>query len=197
MWDVLTGTLEEIRDETLLDAGRDLYGRRGSPDLGLWKPPASSPSKTTGRVAFVAQREPWRLAVVDVGDSDDPLAVLWQGGVTSLIRGDPAQAEVLGPQMSHGDWSLSRLLLPQVLEELIPTPWPDHLVVPGRVLEASCEEEGFLGAPEIVLGAERYEAEFDNVLGIFTSWSAYINQGKALQFRLCAYLPLWGRTDIT
>ena len=198
MWEVLCGTLEEVRDLRLEDLGRERSHKRRDPAVG-----AGDHDRLSGtqlfRAAFAARRDPWRLAMVNVecdfaipGEprETDVALVAWAEGLTAIIHGDPAAGEVFGPgDGTFGDHSLGRLLRPQPLEGLVPPPWPAHFQVPGDVLGA---DEAMFLVPELVtIGADRYEAGFDAAAGVLTSWTALVDDEVATRFRLGAADRLW------
>jgi len=198
VWEVLCGTLEVVRDLELEDLGRKRFHTRRNPDF--------SPEgyvKLSGRqlfrVAFAVRRVPWRLAMIEVETDhaipgmprgDDVALVAWVEGLTTIVRGDPPVAELLGPDDgTRGDDSLGRLLQPQPLEVVVHPPWARHFEIAGSTLET---DEAMFAVPGLItIGSDRYEAEFDVDLGILTSWVAYIDDGVATRFRVKAIPPLW------
>lgn len=198
MWEVLSGTFEVVRDLELEDLGRKRFHARRNPDFG-----PEGYVKLSGRqlfrVAFAVRRVPWRLAMIEVETDyaipgmpreDDVALVAWVEGLTTIIRGDPPIAELLGPDDgTRGDNSLDRLLQPEPLEVVVQPPWTGHLEIAGSTLET---DEAMFAVPGLItIGSDHYEAEFDRDLGILTSWAAYIDDGVATRFRVKAVSPLW------
>lgn len=198
MWEVLSGTLEVVRDLKLENLGRRRFHGRRNPDF---KPVGSVElsGRQLFRVAFAARRAPRRLAMIEVETDfavpgmpreDDVALVAWVAGLTTIIRGGPPVAELLGPDDgTRGDNSLGRLLEPEPLEVVVHPPWARHLEIAGSTLETG---EAMFAVPELItIGSDRYEAEFDGDLGILTSWAAYIDDDVATRFRVKAVSPLW------
>lgn len=65
MWDVLSGTLEVVRDLKLEDLGRKRFHVRRNPSFSPQGYVEIS-GRQLFRVAFAARRIPWRLAVIKV-----------------------------------------------------------------------------------------------------------------------------------
>ncbi len=198
MWEVLCGTLEVVRDLELEDLGRTRFHTRRTPDFS-----PEGNVKLSGRqlfrVAFAVRRVPWRLAMIEVEtdyaipgmpSEDDVALVAWVEGLTTIIREDPPIAELLGPDDgTRGDNSLGRLLQPEPLEVAVHPPWARQFEIAGSTLET---DEAMFAVPGLMtIGSDRYEAEFDEDLGILTSWAAYIDDGVATRFRVKAVSPLW------
>ena len=198
MWEVLCGTLEVVRDLQLEDLGRKRFHARRDPDF---RPEGhvELSGRQLFRVAFAVRRVPWRLAMIEVETDhaipgmpreDDVALVAWVDGLTTIVRGAPPFAELLGPDDgTRGDNSLGSLLQPEPLGVVVPPPWAPHFAVAGRTLET---DEAMVAVPGLVtIGSDRYEAEFDADLGILTSWAAYVDDDVATRFRLHAVPPLW------
>ena len=201
MWDVLSGTLEVVRDLKLEDLGRKRFHVRRNPSFSPQGYVEIS-GRQLFRVAFAARRIPWRLAVIkvqtdyaipDAPRDDDVAMIAWVAGLTTVVRGDPPVAESLGPDDGTvGDNSLGRLLQPEPLDAVVPPPWARHFEIGGTALET---DAAMFAVPELItLGSDRYEAEFDGDLAILTSWTAYIDGGVATRFAVKAVSPLWSST---
>lgn len=198
MWEVLCGTLEVVRDLKLEDLGRKRFHTRRNPDFSP-EGYVELSGRQLFRVAFAVRRVPWRLAMIEVETDyaisdmpreDDVAIVAWVEGLTTIIRGDPSVAELLGPDDgTRGDNSLGSLLQPAPLKAVVHPPWAEQFAIAGSTLET---DEAMFAVPGLVtIGSDRYEAEFDADLGILTSWAAYVDDGVATRFRVHAVPPLW------
>ena len=198
MWEVLCGTLEVVRDLELEDLGRERFHTRRNPDHSTEGYVRVSGGQLF-RVALAVRRVPWRLAMIEV-EADDAVAdmpndnvvalVAWVEGRTTIVRGDPPVAELLGPDDgTRGDNSLGRLLQPEPLKVVVDPPWARHFQIAGSTLET---DDAMFAVPGLIsIGSERYEAEFDHELGILTSSVAYIDNDVATRFRVKAVSPIW------
>lgn len=156
MWEVLCGTLEVVRDLELEDLGRKRFHGRRNPDFSPEGYVALS-GRQLFRLAFAVRRVPWRLAMIEVETDyaipgmpreDDVALVAWVAGLTTIIRGDPPVAELLGPDDgTRGDNSLGRLLQPEPLEVVVHPPWARHFEIAGSTLET---DEAMFAAPGLI-----------------------------------------------
>lgn len=172
LWHVLTGVCEWWADEGIRDVGRARFREARGTEL------SSAPGKRTPlgsidcrRVAFVARRDPWRLAQVDVAGRDDCPLVAWADNATAVLDDSPAKARIIGPKISYGDLGLRRMLHPARLETIVPKPWSSQLRIEGQLLERDMSV-----LPEFVsLGTDFYEVAYDEDLDVLTAWTAYID----------------------
>jgi hypothetical protein len=181
-WCVLTGLCEWWADEGIRDIGRARFHRaRGAQGSGAPRPPGTV---DRSRVAFVARRDPWRLAQLQIGPSAaGPTVVAWADEATVLLSGSPAEARILGPRQSYGDLALRRMLHPAPLETLVPRPWSSRLRIDGELLE---RDHSVL--PELLsLAADFYRSTYDADLDVLTGWTAYID-GEAANRILLSHL---------
>lgn len=176
-WEALAGAVEWWADEGLRDVGRRRFHEaRGKPVS-----PDAAPLGTVDRVrvAFVAQRLPWRLSEVALGTTNGdviPAVASWADAATAVLTGSPAEQHVVGPKESWGDLGLRQMLVPTALEGLVPKPWTAEFRVPGEVLERDVSV-----LPEFVsLGTDYYEVSYDAGLDILSAWRAVID-GAAVQ----------------
>jgi hypothetical protein len=174
LWHVLTGVCEWWADEGIRDVGRARFHQARRPELSSAK---GTPLDTIScrRVVFVARRDPWRLAQVDVAGRDACRLVAWADNATAVLDGSPAKAQVLGRKVSYGDLGLRRMLHPAPLEAIVPKPWSSQLCIEGQLLERDMSV-----LPEFVsLGADFYEVAYDEDLDVLTAWTAYIEGAAA------------------
>ena len=201
MWEVLCGTLEVVRDLELEDLGRERFHTKRNPDFSP-EDYVTLSGRQLFRVAFAVRRVPWRLAMIEIETDyaipnmpreDDVALVAWVEGLTTIIRGDPPVAELLGPEDgTRGDNSLGRLLQPEPLEVVVHPPWTRQFEIAGHTLET---DDAMFAVPGLItIGSDRYKAEFDENLGILTAWDAYIDDGVATHFGVQAVSPLWVST---
>jgi hypothetical protein len=173
-WHALTGVCEWWADEGICDVGRARYHQARRPELSSGK---VRPLGTVDRrrVAFVARRDPFRLAQVDLAGRDACSLVASADNATAVLDGSPAKARVIGPKVSYGDLGLRRMLHPAALETIVPRPWPSQLHVEGHLMEADMS----LWVPPLSLGADFYEVAYDEDLDVLTAWTAYIDGAAA------------------
>ena len=173
-WRALTGVCEWWSDENIRDVGRARFHQ----ERGSTVSSAHTPLGTIdcSRVAFAAQRDPWRLAQVHVGGHDGRTAVVaWADEASAVLGGSPSDVRVIGPNESYGDLGLRRMLHPKPLEALVPKPWSPQLRIEGRLLE-----DDMFALPEFVsLAADFYEVAYDAGLEVLTAWTAYIDGAAA------------------
>jgi hypothetical protein len=67
-WELLTGCVEEYFNEQLMDLGRHRFHLDNGSDREHDAP--VEPEVTVFRLAFLAQREPWLLALIDLDPAD-------------------------------------------------------------------------------------------------------------------------------
>lgn len=173
-WRALTGVCEWWSDEDIRDVGRARFHE----ERGTEVPSADTPLGTIdcSRVAFAAQRDPWRLAQVHVDGHDSrPAVVAWADEASAVLAGSPPEARVIGPNESHGDLGLRRMLHPKPLETLVPKPWSPQLRIEGSLLE-----DDMSVLPEFLsLAADFYEVAYDADLEVLTTWTAYVDGAAA------------------
>ena len=180
-WSLLSGVVEWWADEGLRDVGRRRFheSRGGGRSAGEPLPRGSIDLETA---AFVAQRIPWRLALVTVQGSSPAQAevVAWADDATVVLHGSPASGRVLTPNESWGDLGARRLLCPDPLERVAARPWPRRFDVAGHLLEQDMSV-----LPEFVsLGTDHYEVTYDPELDVLTSWTAFLDGEVAARQQL-------------
>ncbi len=171
-WQVLTGVVEAWSDEGLRDVGRGRYHEARGKIVSAGEMAARGRSNH-GRAVFAAQRVPWRLTEILLGSPNDGVyaeVVSWADDATALLRGNPAQQQLVGPNESVGS-VLRRMLEPGALEALVPKPWGAEFRVSGDVLERDMSV-----LPEFVsLASDHYEVSYDAEFDVLTRWAAMID----------------------
>lgn len=179
-WTALTGVVECWSDEGLRELGRRRFQeRRGRPLTGGALLPRGSIEQHTA--AFVARRNPWRLALVTIAATGSEADVVaWADDATVVLHGDPASGRVLTQNESWGDLGARRLLCPDPLEQFIARPWPLRFNLDGNTVEANM---GVL--PEFVtMATDHYEITYNAELDVLTSWTAFIDDEVAARQEL-------------
>ena len=66
---------------------------------------------------------------------DDVAVVAWADSSTAVLKGNPAQQVLVGPDESWGDLVLGQMLRPHSLDVLVPPPWQGQFRINGAALE--------------------------------------------------------------
>lgn len=180
-WEVLTGVVEWWADEGLRDVGRRRFHEAKGRAEGLGEGLPRGTTEWRGRV-FAAQRLPWRLTEISLGSSDSayPAVVSWADNATAVLKGSPAEQDVVDPNTTWGDLGLRRMLTPAALGRLVAQPWPTQFRVAGHLLE-----QGTPVLPQLAsLATDYYDVVYDAGLGVLTSWSAVIDGEVAQRISL-------------
>ena len=176
-WQTLAGVVEWWADEGLRDLGRQRFHR--DRDTGIQVEAIPLGTVDLMRAAFVASRTPWRMAQIWTATDrpDDVAVVAWADSSTAVLKGNPAQQVLVGPDESWGDLVLGQMLRPHSLDVLVPPPWQGQFRINGAALE----QEGMSIAPGLVsLASDSYAATFDPDLDVLTEWRAFI-RGQVAQ----------------
>ena len=187
-WHLLAGVVEWWSDERPADVGRRrFHGAEAS--IAEADEGELASSLDIARAAFVAQRDPRRLAELPLATPYSPAfaaAVAWADDATAVLEGDPPKQRVVRPNEAWGDLGVSRLLWPHALSRVVARPWSDRLEVPGDRLE-----KDLTLLPELVtLAADRYEAQYDPSLDVLTTWTSFIEDRIARRIMLTELVPL-------
>lgn len=180
-WQVLTGVLEWWADQGLLNIGRRRFHK--AQGRMAFEGATSTAGIELMRFAFAARRVPWRLTAVSLGAPDDkgpPAVVSWADDATAVLKGNPAESQLVGPNYPSGSWGLRRMLEPGKLETLIPKPWPARFELAGHLLE----QDMFLLPEFVSLASDSYEVTYGAELDILTMWAAIIDGDVAQRISL-------------
>jgi len=185
-WELLTGCVEYF-NERLMDLGRYRFHRDNGSGPEHYAP--VEPEVTVIRLAFLAQREPWRLALIDL-DPADPSILAFADDAWVTLRGDPLVPDGGAPAAdrdvsTHGDHCVRALLEPAWLEEVLGGPVTSEVfdVSPERLLTVALDAGG-RGLGLVSLGVDRHEVTYDRSLEIVTSWTTYIDGAVARRTRV-------------
>lgn len=119
-------------------------------------------------------------------DENGPAVVAWADNATAVLKGNPVEQFIIGPNTSWGDLSLRQMLEPNALEALIAKPWPELFHVDGDLLEHDMS----LVPGLISLSTEYYEATYDAHLDVLTTWRAIIDGEEAQRIVLSHLNPI-------
>ena len=106
--------------------------------------------------------------------------VSWADDATAVLKGDPVEQHVVGPDVTWGDLGLRQMLEPDALATLVGRPWASRFSVSGQLLDP---DHGMLPAL-ISLASDHYEVACDPRLDVLTSWSAVIDGEVAQRISL-------------
>jgi hypothetical protein len=191
-WSVLCGVVEQYYDQRLLDLGRYRFWRERGKAIDDYVMLTEEP--TTFRRAFLATRDPWRLALVDPGDEGSLGLVGWMGTAWVSLSGGPSAPEIGGDvtgRVTVGDLCVNALVVPDWLVSVIGRPLTASFEVPPEQLFAAAEQpETEQAGCLLSLGVERYAVSYDEDLEIITSWQTYIDGAEAHWARLSFVRPM-------
>ena len=189
-WSAIAGYLAYETDEPLMDLARHRFHVAGGRGSGPYEP--LPPERTDLRCGFVASRQPWRLAVLNLGPHDDlwPEVVGWGGHGWVSLEGDPTAitGECGDPgqwQRTHGDLGLRAMLNVEWLRVLTGgTLGPRLDVEPSRMLELAEMEDWSYAMALIAIGVDRQTFTYDPEVDALTSMSVYVDGEVAWSIRL-------------
>jgi hypothetical protein len=181
-WELLSGCVEEYFNQQLLDLGRYRFHRDNGTGPEYYTP--VKPEVTVCRLAFLAQREPWRLVSIGRDEAEGSILAFADDAWVTL-RGDPVVPDGDASTADHdastrGDHCVRALLEPTWLEEVLGAPMTSDVfdVSPERLLLVTLDAGG-RGLGLVSIGADRHEVTYDRRLEIVTSWTTYIDGAVA------------------
>jgi hypothetical protein len=178
-WSVLSGVIEQYFDQQLLDLGRNRHW------LAVGKGDESyeliDPDVATVRMAFLAHRNPWRLALINLDGGGWPPIIGWAGeawaGLDAYSLAPIGDAPAPGRNATtHGDLCVRTLLVPDWLHFAIDGPIASNeLELTSLQLLAAAQEQGSTAGCLSSLGTDRYQVNYDPTLDVITSWTSTVD----------------------
>lgn len=192
-WSIVAGRFDSRIDQVLMDEGRRRHhSHRG---CALRTDTPVEPPRSRFHGAFVAHKDPWRLAIITEGPGGSlgsgPAGTTsvsaWASAAWVALEGEPLTVvgDTRGEGTSPYDFGLRAMLQVGWLKSLVSgTLGPKVDIAPERMLDLMRTDEWPYSLALIALGASRQSFSYRNDADVLTAMTVTIDDAVAWEIRL-------------